>query len=350
MKKIICLLTAVLLCSGCSLNVGGRLKTPDKVVRVNEESAARRGSAPLVYNADHYPVRITNLNSKREAEEQVFERPPQRLVAVWQNSIETPMALGVGDRFIAGMGVPDRKYLLPEYRELYDAIPYTSLENLDLETILMMEPDLIIGWSSTFGAKVLRSTDFWHSRGIHTYIAKASAHLKGGQTLENEYEDIRNLGAVFDKREEAERIISLMQTEIQKVQSHSLETGRRPRVLAFESLGKELRVYGKNSLTGNIVKQLRGKLLAEESSSVGLEQIVGLDPDLILLVVSESRYGEMQDIRRRILELKALHSLECIQKQRVYLLPLYCIYTPGVRCLDGLQAVARAMYPELYKE
>lgn len=136
----------------------------------------------------------------REKERQVFYSPPKRVAAVWQNSIETLLALGVGDRIIAGMGVPDRKYIREEYQAGYEAIPYKSLENLDPETIMMMRPDFIAGWSSTFTDKVLRSTEFWNERGVHTYISPNSAPANRNRTIENEYADILNLGKIFDRK------------------------------------------------------------------------------------------------------------------------------------------------------
>lgn len=136
-KWALCLLPLVVsaLFCGCS-----------PVVKENGPVPGESGS----YEAVHYPVDITNINSKGEEEVQTFKEPPKRVVAVWQNSIETLLALGVGDRIVAGMGIPSEKYILPEYRADYEKIPYTSLENLDMETIMMMKPDFIVGWYSTF--------------------------------------------------------------------------------------------------------------------------------------------------------------------------------------------------------
>ncbi len=153
--------------------------SPIVKVHENEHRPAMTEQMDAVYT----PVTIENINEKGEPVSQVYEQPPQRVVAVWQNSIETLLALGVGDRIVAGMGVPDARYIRPEYRAAYEAIPYTSLENLDVETILMMQPDLIVGWSSTFSPKVLRGTAFWEGRGVHTYIAPYSARATKSKTI-----------------------------------------------------------------------------------------------------------------------------------------------------------------------
>ena len=77
-----------LLLTGCS-----------PVVRVHEAPAR----APIETPGAHYPVTIENLSAKGEAVTAVYDTPPQRVVAVWQNSIETLLALGVGDRIVAGV-------------------------------------------------------------------------------------------------------------------------------------------------------------------------------------------------------------------------------------------------------
>lgn len=87
------------------------------VVHEGASSAVQENQSLSSAESPHYPVTVTSMNSKGIMEEETFDRPPERVVAVWQNSIETLLALGVGDRIVAGMGIPNEKYLRPEYRE-----------------------------------------------------------------------------------------------------------------------------------------------------------------------------------------------------------------------------------------
>lgn len=338
--KGILLIALLLLCCGCH-----------PIVRENRAAIDGFGQeAPVAYDAARYPVSIENINSRAEAELSVYEKPPQRVVAVWQNSIETLMALGVGDRIVAGMGVPDKKYLRQEYQAQYERIAYTSLEHLDVETIRMLQPDLIVGWHSTFGNKVLRGTDFWHSRGVHTYIAPASAPGARGKVMEDEYQDILNLGKIFDRSERAEAIVRQMRQEIAFATEKTRGLTKRPRGLIIEFLGKDITVYNQKSLAGNILQSLGGELLSEKDAKLSVEQIVELDPDLIFLVIIEANYGDTQAFLDRIYAHKALRNLKCARERRVYPLPLYAVYSPGVRMYDGIKMIARGLYPELYKE
>lgn len=340
--KIILIFISIIavLCSGCR-----------PLVKENPESAAKFNSpAAIDYNKDHYPVTIENINYRTEREVFTYKKPPERVVAVWQNSIETLLALGVGDRIIAAMGVPDKKYFRSEYQKQYEKIPYTSFELLSIEEVLMLQPDLIVGWHSTFGDKVLRGTDFWRSRNVNTYMTPSSVPGKKEKLLEDEYQDILNMGKIFDKNEKAQQIVSQMRNEIQFVQNNTHNLKERPKGIIIEFLGKDITVYNEKTLAGNIFKSLNGELLAPKENKIGIEQLVDLNPDAIFVVIIESEYGREQDFLNHIYENTALSHLKCVREKRVYPLPLYAIYSSGVRTYDGIQIMAHGLYPELYKE
>ena len=348
MQKCVVITTLIILglaLTGCTRNI---FTLP---VHENPE-ALMRFNTPVQYdyNPAHYPVTIENFNTQGEPEQQTFTKPPERVVAVWQNSIETLLALGVGDRLIAGNGVPDKKFFLPQYQEQYSQIPYTGLQLLDVETTMMLKPDLIVGWHSTFSPKVIRPTEFWHKRGVNTFIARSSIITNKKRTLENEYKDILDLGRIFDKNERAQQLVADMQHEVQYATSQTAGFQKRPRALIIEFMGKEVSVYGERSLAGDIVHELHGDLLAAKDRSIGIEQVVELDPDVIFVVVIESHYGHEQDMVDRVTQHKALKNLRCVKEGRVLPLPLYAIYSSGVRTYDGIKIIANGLYPDLYKE
>ena len=347
MRKILVgsVLAACLLLSGCTRNIFTLPvhENPEALVRFNTP-------VQYDYNPAHYPVTIENFNTQGEPEQQTFTKPPERVVAVWQNSIETLLALGVGDRLIAGNGVPDKKFFLPQYQEQYSQIPYTGLQLLDVETTMMLKPDLIVGWHSTFSPKVIRPTEFWHKRGVNTFIARSSIITNKKRTLKNEYKDILDLGRIFDKNERAQQLVADMQHEVQFATSQTAGFQKRPRALVIEFMGKEVSVYGERSLAGDIVHELNGELLAAKDRNIGIEQVVELDPDVIFVVVIESHYGHEQDMVDRVTQHKALKNLRCVKEGRVLPLPLYAIYSSGVRTYDGIKIIANGLYPDLYKE
>lgn len=344
MKKYIIALTACL--SFATLGCAG---LDFQVVKENPKAVSEQKTNTLDYNPNHYPLTITNLNTKGEPEEQVFKRPPQRIVAMWQNSIETPLALGLGDKIVVGVGVPDKKYFRKEYQEAYSKIPMSGFRPLDVETTLLQEPDIIIGWQSTFSPKVLRPTDFWHKRGVGTFIADGASTYHKEKRLEYEWDDILTLGKIFDRNERAQEIVEQMRQEIKFVTDRTKGISKKTRALIVEYMGRSIRVYGERTLAGDITRQLNGELLAAKETTIGAEQIVEMDPDVIFVIVCERDYGDEGRILNRLLENPALAHIRCVQQKRVIPLHLGTVYAAGVRAYEGIQIMARGMYPELYK-
>lgn len=321
------------------------------IAEEKEETGFGIGNAMNIeWNKEKYPLVVETINSHGEKEKQVFDVPPKKAVAVWQNSIETLLALGVGDRVVAGIGVPGEKYIREEYRKSYEAIPYKSLEQLDVETIMMMAPDLIVGWSSTFSPKVLRSTEFWHERGIHTYISQNSYPKNEKRTIENEYTDILNMGKIFDREERAACLVNEMKDEIARAKGQARRMGAYPRGLIIEFMGSNISVYGEKTLAGDILKNMGGMLLAPDQRQISKEQIIDMDPDAIFVVLIEGDYDNPKQKLDLLYNEKALRDVRCIREKRVYPLPLYSIYSSGIRTLDGIQFIGKGLYPELYKE
>lgn len=311
---------------------------------VEVQEAAPRAAVEV---SDHYPVTIETLDDHGEMVTETFTRPPERVVCIWQNSIENLLALGVGDRIVAAMGLPSGEYLRPEYQEVYSHVPYRSMEKLDMETVMMQEPDFIVGWASSFSTKTLRETAFWQGRGVHTYISPGSSSKVKNHTLDYEYQDILNLGKVFDREARAEELVNRMKTEISAAESRARANGYHPRGLIIEYLGKDISVYGERTLAGNILLSMGGELLGEGLRTISKEQLLELDPDALFVVVCENAYGNEDRILDLIYQETSFQGLKCVKAKRIYPLPLYSIYSAGVRAYDGIQIIGKGLYGEV---
>lgn len=299
-----------------------------------------------------YPKSITQLMSDDKDHVITYNKEPQRIVAVWQNSIETLLALGVGDSIIAAIGVPDSLYISPEYQVAYEKIPYKSMQMPDKESLLYNEPDFILGWKSTFSKNVFGSTDFWQNRGINTYIARSSSSgsRQKGEFLAEEYKYIQDIGIIVNREERANNLVKQIQNQIAYGKRKGLEQGEQPSVLILEILGKELRLYNEMTLAGNIVEEVGGNLLLPNSTNVSYEELLTLNPDVLFVVIVESNYGMENQILNKIYNNPALQSLKVVKNRSIKALPLYAIYSPGIRVKDGVEIIVEGLYPQISKE
>lgn len=85
----------------------------------------------------HYPVTITTYNYAGELVETVYEKAPERVVAVYQGCIETMIALGLEDHVIASYGLDNE--VKDEWKDGFARMHYDeSVFAPDKETVTLL--------------------------------------------------------------------------------------------------------------------------------------------------------------------------------------------------------------------
>ena len=101
--------------------------------------------------------------------------------------------------------------------------------------------------------------DFWHDRGIGTYTTINSV-LRGDESLENEYQDIRNLAKIYNRQDKAEEIIADIEKFVDQGKQ-AAEGGEPQRILIAEKWEGEYDIYQRPSLRYMLVLFLMRKRL-----------------------------------------------------------------------------------------
>ena len=169
------------------------------------------------------------------------------------------------------------------------------------------------------------------------------------RTIEDEYEDILNLGKIFDCEDKAEEIVDQMKGEIDKVKEH-VEGTDPLSVAVLEDEGDSFRVYGTETLGGNIPETLGAelKLGAENSENVGAEDLIAADPD-VLFMINYDGFMTADEAIADITDNPAYASLSAVKNNKVFSVNLNEVYCSGVRTYDGIMTFAKALYPDLYE-
>lgn len=293
-------------------------------------------------------ITVENYTTQGNPRRLTFHQPPQRVIAVWQNSVETLLALGLKDHIVAALGVPSSDCIKEEYRADYESLPLIQFQLLDTEHVMLLQPDFILGWASTFTDKYIRSTDFWNCRGVQTYIARSSMQRTGPAHLEDEYQYILDLGKIFDCEARAEAIVKRMEEEIAFVQQ-ATKNHDKPRTILMEVMRGNLVVYGHDTLAGDIVERVNGELI-DPGRMTNNEELVAENPEVIFLIVSEDRYSMADKVRASFCARPAMQDVAAVRNGRVYVLPLFMVYSSATRTYDGICQIAAGLYPQLYEK
>lgn len=326
--KVIYFLLLCLLLTGCSYD--NKCKT--EAGNVNTTNS-------------YYPIAVTNYASNRQKIQEVFKEKPKRVIAHHQNVIEAMIAIDEEKSIVAGaFAGTDTRMFSKEYQEKVKEIPVIYEYGFDLETVLMYQPDLIIGWQSTFSPRTLRTTDFWHKRGVNTYILGNSNAILPVGTVEDEIIFLDDMGRIFNRQKESARLIKEIRDELAYV--HEQTKGRTvQKVLVIEILGNNIVTYDENRLSGDMLKKL-GAQLINCGRTIDAETLIALNPDVIFVVNAKGLLEDDYAIKK-ITGNKALRSINAIKNKRVYAIPLIYMYASGTRTIDGIRTFRNGLYPEM---
>lgn len=301
-----------------------------------------------------YPFTLSTFNFAKEKVEFEVKKAPEKVWAQNQNNIEIMLALGLEDRLVGACGMDDE--IDEKYAEQFEKLNYYD-KRPTLEDVLVLEPDFVLGWYSTFGEKYLGDVDFFHERGIGTYMSLNSAcRGRVPQSIYHECVDILTIGKIFDVQEKARELVDEILEEKEKI-NEFLKDKERKTVAVLEDEGGTYRVYSEQTLGGNIAIHGGSNLVVGKGvyrMNIGAEDLILANPEAIFLVWFNGYELDGEEIKgdelcKIITENPKFSSLQAVQNDQVFAVNLTGIYCSGLHTLDGILAFSTNLYPELYE-
>lgn len=337
-------------CGGQKSEEGNR-KPPEAIRKENQEvvEPTSTETKEQVGKQTTYPLSIITYDSSGNEIETIYKEQPQKVLAVYQGSIETMLALGLEEHMIGAAGLDNE--VPEEQKAAFSKVNYLDEFTPSLETVTMLEPDMILSWGSFFGEKTLGDSKKWAEKGINPYINTNTHVAKEGKpyarTLENEYTDILNLGKIFNVQDKAESIVATMKETIETVKNQVKAEDKEQKVLILEWNEHQFINYNENSLGGDMVTQLGGTI-GSKKDSLGKEELLTINPDVIFVVYMPYEGDNEQEVKQnnldKIVKDKALQSLVAVQENRVVPIKLSEMYASATRTQDGIVSFAKGLY------
>jgi iron complex transport system substrate-binding protein len=290
-----------------------------------------------------YPLTIHNGDDAL-----VFEKAPERAVTLNGHVTELMLSLGLAPKMVgtAYLNHP----VLDSLKADYDTIPILSdgTGSPSLEVVLGVNPDFAFGRLSAFRDTAVAPVAKLKELGINAYAVKGT--LIKGATMDDVYEDISNLGQIFDMQPTATALIDKIKGEISAVTDKVAASGKpKVKVLVYDSGEDAIYTTGK-ALQTELIRLAGGDNvfadLDETWSNVSWEEAVARAPEVIVI----NDYGTTT-AEAKIALLKgnpALASIPAIQNDRFVVLPLPSAFE-GVRNPDAVRTLAKGFYPDLFQ-
>ncbi|MFJ8248299.1 ABC transporter substrate-binding protein [Peribacillus asahii] len=277
----------------------------------------------------------------------VYTEAPKRAISLNQHVTEIMLALGLEESMVGTAYLDDK--ISPSLQESYDKVPVLAKEYPTKEQVIDAEADFVYaGWASGFSEKGIGTQEELTELGIHTYLHHSSDMTS--PTLEDIFEDIRNIAKIFRVEERGDELIAQMKADVEKVQANLPEVDKKVNVLIYDSGEKEIFTAGQNFM--NEITTLAGghnifSDIKDGWVTVSKEDAVARNPEVIVVI----DYGDTT-AKSKIEFLKqdpALKETPAVQNEHFVILPLSAA-SEGIRAAQAIEILAKGFYPENFKK
>lgn len=299
--------------------------------------------------AHAFPVEVESCFDKVR-----FDAPPRRALVNDTNMVQTMLDLGLADRIVGVSGIAgvERHLIAPPgvVAGLHQFVDRAPL----LEAVLGQNPDFMFaGWSYGFTPARGLTPETLAAMGVKSYVLRESCIRIGRRepiSMETLYTDIRALGAIFGIEPRAAEVIAGLEGRVATVAERIRGAGEPPRVMYCSDCNTTSPPVsvGAEGMTSLITRLAGGQNIFDDIPNsyvrVSWEEVVRRDPQWIL--ISDHRIP-VEAIIRHLTSEPQLAQVEAIRK-RQFIRITYAEQTPSTRSVDGLEKIARALYPDRF--
>lgn len=298
-----------------------------------EEPAA---PAQETASAEGYPVTVENYGRTV-----TVNKRPEKVLTLGPNCTELFAALGLSDLVVGRSLVNHSRGPLPEYEAAVNAIPELNHASATREAVLSSGADFIyaLDWEiSEEGCNIEEAEQY----GMTVYVNSAT-------TLEQQYQEILDLGLIFGVEDKAEAFVEDQKSRIAAVQEKVKD--REPlKVLVYDSGNDGVFTCSGSNFESLLIGLAGGENLFDDLSekqwvTVSYEEVLAREPDIILIHDYDS-----PSVEEKIAEIKAnptLSQLDCVQNERFATITLESVL-PGDRMAYAVESLAAVFYPEVF--
>jgi iron complex transport system substrate-binding protein len=285
-----------------------------------------------------YPLTIDNCGTAV-----TFTQAPERVVTIKSTTLETMLALGLGDRIVGTAftdgPVPD------DEAEAAAALPSISDKVPGQEATLAVEPDLVYaGWESNLTAEGAGDRATLASLGVNSYVApsacKEEAYKPDPLTFDDVFAEITEAGDIFGVPDRAAALVKKQRAELADVVPNAAGLSA-----LWYSSGTDTPYVGAGIGAPQMVLDAAGlgNVAADVHdtwSALGWESIVAADPDVIVLVDASWNTAESKITN---LETNPATSGLTAVKQKHYVRVPFPAGEAGVRNVDAVVSITKQL-------
>lgn len=262
-------------------------------------------------------------------------QPAARIVSLAPSATEILFAVGAGDQVVGR----DSFSNYPEsVKDLQDV--GGSMGDYSMEKITSLNPDLVVVTEINTPEQVKSLEDL----GLTVYYIKNPVQLDGL------YPILETVGKLTGHDKEAAELVKSLTARVDKVVKTVAKAKDKPLVF-YELDGSDPAkpwTSGPNTFMDQLIQMAGGvnvgASMKDAWAQISLEELLVQDPNLILL--GDAAYGMTAE---QVAARAGWESLNAVKNKAIYAFNDDMASRPGPRMVDGLEALAKLIHPELYQ-
>lgn len=292
----------------------------------------------MMADADGAPSTATRQVVDATGESVTIPVHPQRVVFLNVSNLDLYDAAGGRDAIV---GKPTSDSMAPELAEALAAVPSVGIiHRPNLETILSLHPDLVVGINVPFHNQIRQTLA---QNGIPLYINSLDS-------LEDSLRTLEFFGELTGHEQEAAQKAADIKNRTDAVMANA--GGKEsPRALILFSSPDSNNMATAASFSGDMLKRLHGINIADEAGShepfvpLSMEYVLRQDPQVIFIISMGQRPDEAERFRSSMADSDSWSQVQAVRQGKVYTLPT-ALFTvnPGSRIADAMEYMADRLY------
>ncbi len=280
-----------------------------------------------------------------------FDEPPTAAISNDVNLTEMMLVLGLADRMVGYTGISGWKTLDPVMRLGIAELPELSSKYPSKEVLIGADADFFFaGWN--YGMKVGGEVtpDTLAPFGIQVYeLTESCIHVgkKAAASMNDMYNDLRNLGLIFDLGNKAENLVSAYEKDLNDYLASLEPLNFAPRVFVYDSGEDVAFTAGRYAMPNALIEAAGGSNIMKDFqkswATVTWEAVIERNPEVIVIV----NYGEVSAEEKRAFMISnpAFSNIDAVKNDRFVTLE-YVEATPGPRNIGAIKKLAAAFREE----
>jgi len=281
-------------------------------------------------------VEIPTVVTDQRGKEFSIAQPFQRIISLALSNTEILFAVGASSQVVGRDAFSDFPAEAANIADIGG-----GFGALDTETILASTPDLVLAADLTPAEQIQALEDL----GLNVFVLGNPTDLPGM------YENLRTIAAMTGHVEETETLIASLEERVAVVVEKLAGVTERPLVL-YELDGTDPNapwVPGPGTFVDTLLTMAGGNSMSASLDGawiqVSLETIIEMNPEIILL--GDALWGGVTP--EMVAARGGWDALTAVREGKVYPFDDNLVSRPGPRLVDGLEAMAKFLHPDLFE-